>query len=720
MNKNILTFKRTAISAALMAALCSVHADETDADMAQMIKPVSSISIGVGNWSGDRPQLGIYDGMRDGGIYGLFDADIVSRDDLTGTWLKLDVRNLGIDNREVRGDYIRQGNYGGFFEFNRITRDNPYTFTTGLQGIGTTDLTVGTSLGSFTQREVELGTTRELTRLGGFINLSPGLDLKIDFKNENKTGTRQWGWGSAALFSVEPLDSTTRQIEMILQYTGEQLQISGGYFGSMYDNHNLQVLEQLNGVTGGTSAQFNATTPLSLPLSNQAHQLFIDSGYTFTPTTRGTFKASYTRATQDEHLPSYDLAGANAPFVNAPSHLDGQIDTTVVQLGLNSRPMPKLSITANLRYNDINDKTPLAGYVGNNGTGVISVWNTPHSVKTTSGKLEANYRLPQNFSVIGGVDYSSQDRTYPTMGNVYVPFRSDLKETTYRLQLRRAFADALSGSLAYLHSSRDGSTYTDANGTPYANEINPIHIADRNRDKWRAAMDWEPLEKLSMQFRVEHSKDKYPDAGRPYGLKEGTAQLYGVDGSYAFSEDWKLSAWYTNDVTKAEQIGFRAASTGAADAVKNAHLKDVGDSLGINLRGKLSAKIDGGAGVDWYKTTSSYPQDLTLTGAGTDYPTGTTGPLPDIRNNLLRLKLDAKYAFDKNTDLRIDLIHERWHTDDWSWNFADGTPFTYYTGNITCTGCSLTPVPVVDGTTVTAKQTQKSNFIGLRYIYKFH
>lgn len=719
MNNHILSFKRTAISAALLAALCSVQAEETDAEMNQFIKPDSTVSIGVGNWSGDRPQLGIYDGMRDGSIYGLFDANIISRDDLTGTWIKLDARNLGVDNREFRGDYIRQGNFSAFLEYNRIPRDNPFTFTTGTQGIGTTDITVGTSLGSFTQREVELGTLREITRLGGSINLRPGLDLKIDFKNEDKTGTRQWGWGSAALFSVEPLDSTTRQLEMILQYSGEQLQISGGYFGSMYDNHNLQVLEQLNGVTGGTSAQFNATTPLSLPLSNQAHQLFIDSGYSFTPTTRGTFKVSYTRATQDEHLPSYDLAGANAPFVNAPSHLDGQIDTTLVQLGLNSRPLPKLSVTANLRYNDINDKTPLAGYVGNNGTGVVSVWNTPHSIKTTSGKLEANYRLPENFSIIGGVDYASQDRTYPTVGNVYVPFRSDLKETTYRLQLRRAFAETMSGSLAYLHSGRDGSTYTDASGTPYANEINPIHIADRNRDKWRAALDWEPIEKLSMQFRVEHSKDTYPDNGRPYGLKEGTAQLYGVDSSYAFSEDWKLSAWYTYDVTKAEQIGFRAASSGAADAVKSAHLKDVGDSLGINLHGKLSAKIEGGAGIDWYNTTSSYPQDLTILGAGTPYPTGTTGPLPDIRNNLLRIKFDAKYAFDKNTDLRVDLIHERWHTDDWSWNFSDGTPFTYYSGNITCTGCSLTPVPVVDGTTVTAKQTQKSNFIGLRYIYKF-
>lgn len=717
-NKMFQTFKRTALSAALLAAFGPALAD--DAEIAQLIKPDSSVSAGIGYWSGDRPQQGIFDGMRESGAYGLLDVDIVKRDDVTGSWFKLYGSDLGLDNREIRGEYQRQGDFGGFLEYGRTTRDNPFTINTGLQGIGTTNLTVGTTLGSFTKRDVELGTTRELTRLGGFKNLLPGLDFKIDFRNEDKTGTRQWGWGSAALFSVEPIDSTTRQLELMLQYSGERLQLSGGYFGTTYDNHNTQVLERLSGVTGGTNAGFNSVTPLSLPLSSQAHQIFLDGGYTFTPTTRGTFKLAYTRATQDENLPSYTLTGANAPFVNAPSHLDGRIDTTLMQLGLSSRPMPKLSITANLRYYDVSDKTPLAGYVGSNTTGIATVFNTPHSFTTTSGKLEATYRLPLNFNVTGGVDYSDQDRSYPTVGTLYVPFRSDVKEITYRAQLRRLLADSLNGTLAYLRSDRDGSSYIAANGTlPYSNQINPIHIADRKRDKWRAALDWEPLDKLSLQFRVDYSQDKYPENGRPYGLRDGSAQLYAVDASYAFSEDWQLSAWYSYDLTKARQLGFRQAGTGAANAIKDAHLKDVGDSIGINLRGKLSAKLEASVGLDWFSSTSSYPQDLALLGAGTAYPTGTTGPLPDIENSLLRLKLDANYALDKSSDLSFSLIHERWRTDDWTWNFANGTPFTYFTGNITCTGCSTNPVGVVDGTTVTAKQKQVSNFIGIRYIYKF-
>lgn len=707
------------LSAALLCAFGTASAD--DEEIARYSKPDSSISIGAGFWNKDRPQQGIYDGMRDNKAYGLIDADIAKRDDATGDWLLFKGQGLGLDSREFRIDVLRQGEIGGYVEYGRTTRDNPYKINTPLQGIGSTNLTVGSNLGTFPMREVELGTTRELWRLGGFKNLAPGLDLKVDFKNEEKNGTRQWGWGSEALFSVEPIDSRTQQFEASLQYAGEKLQLNGGYYGSWYNNHNLQVLEQINGATGGTTVSFSAVTPMSLPLDNQAHQVFVDGGYAFTPTTRGTFKVAYTHATQDEHIPSYDLTGINAPFNRAPSSLNGEVNTTLVQLGLTSRPMSKLSINANLRYFDVNDKTPVAGFVGSNATGVATVFNTPQSYTTTSGKLEATYRLPMNFSVTGGVDYSTQDRSYPKVGSVYVPFRTDVTETTYRVALRRSLADDLNGTLAYLYSERDGSSYKAANGTePWSNQINPIHIADRSRSKVRAALDWEPMENTSVQFRADYSQDKYDTDGRPYGVRNGDAQLYAVDGSYALSDSWTLAAWYSYDKTKAREVGTRVATGTAATATKDSDLKDIGNSLGVSLRGKLTGQLEVGAGLDWFSNSSSYSQDLALSGAGTVFPAGITGPLPDIKNKLLRLKLDGKYAVDKASEIVVSLVHERWRTDDWSWENSNGSPFAYYSGAKTCNGCGLgAGAGVRDGTTVKADDSQSSTFVGVRYLYKF-
>lgn len=223
-----------------------------------------------------------------------------------------------------------------------------------------------------------------------------------------------------------------------------------------------------------------------------------------------------------------------------------------------------------------------------------------------------------------------------------------------------------------------------------------------------------------MQFRVDHSQDMYPDNGRPYGLKNGSSDLYAIDGNYAFSEDWNLNAWYSYDVTQSKEIGFRQGTGTPANAIREANLKETSDSLGINLRGKLTSKLEVSAGLDWFSSTSSYPQDLALQAAGTTYPTGVTGPLPEIKNNLTRFKLDAKYALDKSSDFTFAFIHERWKTDDWSWNFANGAPFAYYSGTQTCTGCAGAGYTgVVDGTTVTANQEQVSNFLGMRYAYKF-
>ncbi len=709
------TFKPRAISTALMLVCGPAWGQEPD--LAALTKPDSTISLGVGNWSADRPQQGIYDGMRDKGTYGLVDTDIVKRDDATGTWLKFNSSNLGLDNREMRGEYNRQGEFGAYLEYGKTPRDNPYTINSRLQGIGTTNLTVGTNRGSFPLGEVHLGTEREMSRLGGYTNILPGLDFKVDFKNERKTGTRQTGWGSAVLFSVEPIDSTTRQLETILQYTSGKLQLSGGYLGSWYDNDNPLILQRLNGTAGGTTS-FGAITPLSQPMSNEAHQLFLDGGYAFTPTTRGTFKLAYTRATQDEHLPTYDLTGANAPFVGAPSHLDGRVDTTLVQLGISSRPLPKLSITGNLRYYDVNDKTPTRGFVGNNTTRVASVFNTPQSFTTTSGKLEATYRMPMNFGLTGGVEHASQDRSYPTLGAIYVPFRADVRETTYKLQLRRSLADNLNGAIAYLHSKRDGSSYVLGSGTPYVNDINPMHIADRRRDKIRSSLDWDPSEQVSVQFRIDHAQDDYPSNGRPYGLQSGSAQIYAIDASYLISDKWKLASWYSYDLTKAKDLSLRTASGTAGNAVKTTHIKDTGESFGASLRGQVSARVEAGLGLDWFRNTSDYPQDIV--GSGTALPAGLTAPA-EIKNKLLRLRLDGKYAIDKASEVRFDLIHERWHADDSTWNFANGSPFAFTSGNgnATCASCTPAITNVIDGTTVTANSTQTSTFVGVRYIYHF-
>lgn len=694
-------FRMTALAAALTAVCGGAWADDQAERLAAvlpLIQPESTVSVGVGNWSGDRHQQGIYNGMREGKAYGFLDLDLVKRYEDTGTWLTLSGRNLGLDTRELRAEWLRQGDIGASIEYSRLTRDDPLTYITGLQGIGTTTQVIsGAGANALSTREANLGITRDMTQLGFYKSFSRTTELRITFSNEEKNGTRHWGLGSNALFVTEPIDSTTRQLEAVLNFTGEKLQLSGGYYASWYDNSNSLISARVNGVANSVSGPNpSSPTPLSLPLDNQAHQFYLNGGYSLTRATRATFKLSYGKATQDETLP---VAFNVQPFALAPSNLNGRVDTTLAEVGLTSRPLPKLSLIANLRYNDVKDKTPVAGYIGaTTAPFAPSVYNTPHSITTKSGKLEGTYRLPEGFSLTGGVDYKDQDRSAPALGLIYVPFRTSIEETTWRLQLRRGFSETLNGSLGYLHSKRDGSGDVAATVGGLQVAMNPLHISDRKRDKWRGMLDWSPTDKLSLQFSLEDARDEYdfrpPATGTPadqgQGRKDGSANMYALDANYTFNEFWQVNAWYSLDVAKARDLAYQASPA----AQKLVNLKETGDAFGFGFKGQPSWEIKLGANFEWFKTVSKFDQ---MVGAAAQ-------PLPDINSRVSRLKLFGEYALDKQSDLRLDVIHERWRSNDWTWTFANGTPFVY--------GSS-------DGTTVLTKPVENVTFIGVRYLYRF-
>lgn len=680
-------FPLTALAAALLAIIPpSCFAAEEDEEEYKQLS--SSVSIGVGVWNQERPRLGIYDGMRDDDAYLLLDADIQTRDEETGTWKTLTVKDLGLDTREIRAEYLEQGSQGLAVEYRKILSEAPYTINTNHVGIGSTTQTTGanilnTAIGS--GKNYQFGTEREKLGFSLYKNLKPGLDLRVKGSMENKEGNRITSNGSA-LFVADLIDWTTYQAEVILNYQGDKLQLSGGYVGSLFENNN-----SLGYVALGS-------TRMTQPLSNQAHQAFLSGAYSFSPSTRGNFKLAYTHATQDENLSTADISSSSYAYI--PS-LQGEVNTTLLQLGLSSRPLPKLNLVANLRYHDVDDQTPQYTTVPRtDGGGNITVNSTPYSYRTTSGKLEGNYDLSHGYSVIAGIDYSEQDRTVYTSFNgtpyqAYVPYRSELDETTYRLQLRKSLSETLNGSLAYLFSDRGGSDMTLSTQTG-ANLISPVHIADRERQKVRLAMDWQPTDKLGVQLSLENSADEYGTSTRSHGVYDGNADLYSVDVSYQLNDKWQLSGWYSYYLTDVHLRNY--TTTANSNNLLLKQQEDRGESAGLNLTGELTPKTKAGVELTWSRDKSSFDQGYGGTAVG---PT----QVPDITTEVTRIRLFAEYALQKNTDLRFDLIFEDWKSDDWQWVYSSGLAWQYGTAS--------------DGTTVITDPKQQAVFLGARYTYKF-
>ena len=87
-----------------------------------------------------------------------------------------------------------------------------------------------------------------------------------------------------------------------------------------------------------------------------------------------------------------------------------------MQASLTARPLQKLSVNTNLRFEDRDDNTPVLFY---NPMATFldlneNTWNglnNPRSFRTITGKFEANYALPHSFRLIGSIDYDHRDRT---------------------------------------------------------------------------------------------------------------------------------------------------------------------------------------------------------------------------------------------------------------------------------------------------------------------
>lgn len=676
-------FPLTAMTAAVLAAFNPAYANE---EIDQLTKPVSSISVGAGYLTEDAPRFGRHSGLNEQGFHSLLNVDVNKLDTATGTWFKLKGTNLGLDSRELRLVHERQGDWAYYFDYNEMPRFEPLTANTAVTGIGTANLAIP-STAAPVEMPFNLKMKREGLGFGYSKILSGGFDVQVRVRNEEKDGARIFSRGyvtapGAWEFAPEPINSTTRQLDAILGYNTEKLYLAGAYYGSWYNNANSALF-----LTGG-NATLATLSPIGLPPDSQAHQLSLSGNYAFTPTTRATFKAAYNRATQEDTF----VAGVPlAAGIAADGNFGGRVDTTQLQAGISSRPTSKLSLLADARYEDRDDKSPRRQYTtaGLTATSTHDGFNEPRSIKTMTGKMEASYRLPMQMRVTGGLDYVEKERNSPSTVRV-VSYRSKTEETSYRLVLQRSMSESVTGSIGYIHSDRDGTPFelnTNNGGTAVApTVIAPLHLADRKRDKLRLSLNWTPVEQLSIQYQTEAARDDYAHLTvNEYGLRDGTARHHSIDLTYAFSDEWQGTAWISKNDTIANRADRAGTTNWASTLINDAN------SFGFGLRGKPTGKLEIGADLS-HSEINDITRQWRVSG------TATVDAIPDYFNRQSTFKLFGIYALEKNSSIRLDYIYDRYSSNDWTWS-----SWVYS-----------------DGTTLSQRPRQNVNFVGVSYIYKFY
>ena len=416
------------------------------------------------------------------------------------------------------------------------------------------------------------------------------------------------------------------------------------------------------------------------------------------------------------------------------SNLGGEINTTKAQLGFSSHPMSKLHLHGDLAFDSRSNKTPLDLYNGTyvcspgfiNGRNCVTApggavpfpnrlgmyTNGNPSSKKYDAKLEATYRLPQNYMLTGGVKYEHEDFGTWTPTDVaggVSGLKQKLNETSYRVELRKVVSETFTGAISFNSSRRTGDSpwlqpvnFNVAGGTGVTavsdaaiysrTAIFPYIYMDRKRDKFRMNGNWEPMERLSLQAFFDYNEDTYT-APTEHGLRKTKGNNFSLDASYAISDNWKANAY----LSRGKQTRDSGHSTGY-DAI----VTDTADAFGFGITGKPSTRFQVGADLTWLDDNLKYKQTLdasNTSAVNTALING--GGLPDVKYGLLRFKLYGAYALQKSSYIRMDYIYNKSTFNEWTYNF-NGTPYLYS-----------------DNTTITAKEKQVVNFIGASYVHRF-
>jgi MtrB/PioB family decaheme-associated outer membrane protein len=694
----------------------------------------ANASAGLGLVSGDRADRSIFDqykGLKPGrNVFGIVEGDYYRRDDEKGTAVNFQATDLLNGNRELGFRWKKQGDWKFSADYSELRRNETVIPNTGLIGAGTTAPQVVPLLPG-TGSDLDLKTKR--TGLGFAFSkvISNALQFDASVQSEKKEGSRLFGigftcpsavapgcgpgtgaqTGTGLLMLPEPIDSRHSQVEARVTFARDKLNLSAGYYGSFYRNDNGSLQPSVPGslfnpvgslfpLSAGLQSILNQ--PVALPPDNQAHQLDVIGSYSFSQTTLLNFKLAYSQATQHDNF-------AAAGLTNAPpgvQDLGGKVATTLAQVGITARPMPKLSLSGNVRYEERDDRTPLALY---NVEGTARYTNHHEPYKNLRAKAQAGYQFNSDYRGTLGVDYQKIDRGVldPTAAVAGVTaLRAKTEETGLRAELRRRMSEELSGAVSYEHSTRDGSNWLRDNsgtgvtevtdpsvvGTDFSRGIFPSTLMDRKRDKVRLNADWQPNERLALQAYAEAGKDKFSSPSF-YGLHDSSMSNVGVDATFAVNDKWNLTGYLSRGRQELNQSRPDAAIL---------DFDNKATSLGIGFTGKPIAKLDVGGSLSFLRDRSVFVQALDTTASLESAALlAATGGLPDIVFRQTTLKLFGNYTLDKQSAVRVEVGHQRSTWTDWAWNY-NGTPFVYS-----------------DGTIVNRKPVQKVSFIGVRYTYRW-
>ena len=419
-----------------------------------------------------------------------------------------------------------------------------------------------------------------------------GLDLPYelewvgDYEYQSKQGRKltgavigNSGGNPRAVIIPEPLDYQTNEGQTMLRWNGERAQLQLGYEISVFDDGNGSLswqnpYSQVGGWQAGAGVGYpTGFGRKATPPDNSFQQVSLAGGVDLPWNTRISGDAAFGWLRQNADYLPYTVNPLLADPIAIPrGDADAGIDATSATLRIASRPIDRLRIDANIRYDDRDNTTPrnVYQYVAGDSLDQQSLSsdkariNLPNSYQLVESRVEAGYEIYDRTEL--SVAYKRQDisRTYTEV--------DDIAENTYSGALR-------SRPLSWLQARVEGG-YSDRNGSEYMYqsplfqsftvehiggippnqlfENNPAlrrnNYADRERRRMLGRIDLMPLDTLSIGLDGVWISDDFDQS--TLGLTEREALSTTADLSWSPIEILTTYAWFTYENLQSDVDGL--------------------------------------------------------------------------------------------------------------------------------------------------------------------
>ncbi len=598
-----------------------------------------------------------YRGIDDTGFYLSIGGALHYRKD-DGVYFNLYADNIGRDNGRIELDTGKQGAYQLRLGLNTITRyrgnesRSPFITVDGndlrlpenwVSGATTQDFSeLASSL-----RDVPLKTQRQIFDAGITYKIDSNWQYQIDYQNQRKKGTRPFSGGlflfNSSTFAA-PVNFNTDQIDMRLSWNGKRSHVQFSAFGSWFNN-------SFNSITWQNPFVSDSDTQVlrsSLEPDNNFYQFSVKGAFAVSPKLRMSGQVSLGRAQQNNDFLPYSINPSFNDLVVPRSSLNGQLNTANLNLSgkLSIRPSRKLTLTARAKVNERDNKTPVELY-----SPVITDLflpgdrlNRPYSYDKKQYSFDLLYKAHRNTTFSAGIKHLDFDRT--------------LQEITRSIENTLwAEASIIPNATAHVRvkiesSDRDVSTYNQANdGGPIDHPLlRKFNQADRIRDKALVQFDYNPTDRLGLNFSYYYADDDFRRS--PLGLQNSNEQSYNIDLNYAIHNKIQLNAFY-NRVT-IDALLTNAISIN--DQPWTGMTKDSIDSFGFGISSELSKNTH--FGLDYIASDSTGLISVTTS--------INEEPFPDIITNLDNVRLYLNYQTNSHWAYSINAQYEKFSSNDFA------------------------------------------------------